>query len=181
MSAPPEPIPLAEQGAVVVAERGPEVLLIDRGRAPTEMTVLLLTMAALIFGGFGLVSIYYAFAYSMVWPSAAIGAALFVGGVAAFRAMIRGGGALRRMRMTPLSAYAPAAVFDRRHQTYRDGAGEIVAPLSQVQFERRSRLLTSSLVAVTPSSTRTLMRGNVFSGGVGMLDRVLAGAVHRRP
>ncbi|OBK79603.1 hypothetical protein A5650_00150 [Mycobacterium sp. 1164985.4] len=80
--------------------------------------------------------------------------------------------------MTPLSAYAPVAVFDRRHQIYRDGAGEIVAPLSQVRFERRSRLLTSALVVVTPSSTRILMRGNVFSGGVGMLDRVLAAAVH---
>ncbi|OBF97248.1 hypothetical protein A5790_00560 [Mycobacterium sp. 852002-51152_SCH6134967] len=81
--------------------------------------------------------------------------------------------------MTPLSAYPAAAVFDRRNQTYRDGTGEIVAPLSQVQFERRSRLLTSTLVAVTPSSTRVLMRGNVFSGGVGMLDRVLTDAVHR--
>lgn len=181
MSAPPEPVPLAEQGAVVVAERGFEVLLIDRGRAPTEMTVLLLTMAALIFGGFGIVSVYYAFAYSMVWPSAAIGAALVVVGAVAFRAMVRGGAALRRMRMTPLRAYAPVAVFDRRQRTYRDGAGEIVAPLSQVHFERRSRMLTSSLVAVTPASTRILMRGTVFSGGVGMLDRVLAAAVQRRP
>lgn len=178
MSAPPEPIPLAEQGAVVVAERGPEILVIDRGQAPTEMTVLLLTMASLTFGGFGIVSTYYAFAYSMVWPSAAIGAALFVVGVVAFRALLRGGAALRIMRMTPLSAYAPVAVFDRRHQIYRDGAGEIVAPLSQVRFERRSRLLTSALVVVTPSSTRILMRGNVFSGGVGMLDRVVAAAVH---
>lgn len=179
MSTPLEPIPLADQGAVVVAERGAEVLLIDRGRAPTEVTVLLLTMSALIFGGFGAVSIFYAFAYSMVWPSAAIGAGLLVIGIAAFRAMIRGGAALRHMRMTPLSAYPPVAVFDRRHQTYRDGAGEIVAPLNQVRFERRSRLLTSSLVAVTPSSTRTLMRGNVFSGGIGMLERVLTAAVHR--
>ncbi|KUI17795.1 hypothetical protein AU192_02765 [Mycobacterium lehmannii] len=179
MSAPLEPIPLADQGPVVVAERGFEVLLIDRGRAPTEMTVLLLTMSALIFGGFGVVSIFYAFAYSMVWPSAAIGVTLLVIGLVAFRAMIRGGAALRHMRMTPLSAYPAVAVFDRRNQTYRDGTGEIVAPLNQVQFERRSRLLTSTLVAVTPSSTRVLMRGNVFSGGVGMLDRVLADAVHR--
>lgn len=178
MSAPPEPIPLADQGAVVVAERGPEILVIDRGRAPTEMTVLLLTMASLIFGGFGVVSVYYAFAYSMVWPSAAIGAALFVVGVVAFRAMIRGGTALRSMRMTPLSAYRPVAVFDRRHQVYRDGAGEIVAPLSEVRFEQRSRLLASSLVVVTPSSTRILLRGNLFSGGVGAIDRVLTAAVH---
>ncbi|KUI19003.1 hypothetical protein AU193_07170 [Mycobacterium sp. GA-1285] len=40
--------------------RGFEVLLIDRERAPTEMTVLQVTMSALIFGGFGLVSIFYA-------------------------------------------------------------------------------------------------------------------------
>ncbi len=177
MSAPPEPIPLADQGAVVVAERGPEVLVIDRGRAPTAMTVLLLTIASLIFGGFGLVSIYYAFAYSMVWPSAAVGAALFAVGVVAFSALLRGGVALRSIRMTPLSAYRPAAVFDRRHQVYRDGAGEIVAPLGEVRFERRSRLLTSTLVVLTPSSTRILVRGNVFSGGVGAIDRVLTAAV----
>lgn len=164
---------------MVVAELGPEVLLIDRGRAPTEMTVLLLTMAALIFGGYGVVSIFYAFAYSMVWPSAAIGAVLLVIGVVAFRTMIRAGSALRRMRLTPLSVYRPVAVFDRRQQIYRDGTGEIVAPLNQVQFERRSRLLTSSLVAITPSSTRVLVRGNVFSGGVGTIDRVLADALHR--
>lgn len=162
---------------MVVAERGPEILVIDRGRVPTEMTVLLLTMASLIFGGFGIVSVYYAFAYSTVWPSAAIGAALFVVGVVAFRALLRGGAALRSMRMAPLSAYRPVAVFDRRHQVYRDGAGEIVAPLGEVRFERRSRLLTSTLVVVTPSSTQILLRGNVFGGGIGAIDRVLGAAV----
>lgn len=179
MTSPLEPIPLADHGATVVAERGPAVLLIDRGRAPTEMTVLLLTMATLIFGGFGMVSMFYAVAYSMLWPSMAIGAALLVIGLVAFRTMLRAGGALRRVRMTPLSAYHPVAVFDRERQVYLDGTGEVVAPLSQVRFERRSRLLTSSLVAVTPSATRLLLRGNVFSGGVGMLDRTLTTAVHR--
>ncbi|WP_156613707.1 hypothetical protein [Mycobacterium sp. 852002-51961_SCH5331710] len=53
-----------------------------------------------------------------------------------------------------------------------------MAPLDEVRFERRSRLLTSTLVVVTPSSTRIIMRGNVFSGGVGAIDRVLGAAVH---
>lgn len=178
MTSPLEPIPLTDHGAMVIAERGPAVLLIDRGRAPTEMTVLLLTMATLIFGGFGVVSTFYAVAYSMRWHSIAIGAALLVVGVVAFRTMIRAGGAHRRVRMTPLSAYRSVAVFDRQRQVYLDDTGEIVAPLSDVRFERRSRLLTSDLVAVTPSATRILMRGNLFSG-TGILDRALTAPVHR--
>ncbi|OBB44901.1 hypothetical protein A5752_02790 [Mycobacterium sp. 852002-51961_SCH5331710] len=82
-------------------------------------------------------------------------------------------GAVRRRR-SGVQGFAPR----RRYQVYRDGAGEIVAPLDEVRFERRSRLLTSTLVVVTPSSTRIIMRGNVFSGGVGAIDRVLGAAVH---
>ncbi|ODQ92078.1 hypothetical protein BHQ18_02570 [Mycolicibacterium flavescens] len=70
------------------------------------------------------------------------------------------------------------AVFDRHRGVYRDSAGEVVALLSDVVFERRSSLLTSRLVAVTPSATRILLRGNAFTGGIGTLDRVLTGVVH---
>lgn len=162
----------------MLAVRGDEVLLIDRGRVPSEVTVLLLTMTPLICGGFGVVSAISTAAGAMAGRSVVIGAALLAVGVLAFGAMIRASGALRRVRRTPLSVYAPVAVFDRHRGVYRDSAGEVVALLSDVVFERRSSLLTSRLVAVTPSATRILLRGNAFTGGIGTLDRVLTGVVH---
>jgi len=173
-----EPRVLAEQGAVVVAELGPQILVIDRGRAPTEMTVLTLTMATLICGGFGVVSLFYVLTGSFSLLSTIIGAALLAVGIAAFRAMLSAGEALRRVRLTPLSVRPRIAVFDRETQFYLDGAGEIVARLSEVRFEQRRELLTSSIVAVTPFGTRVLMSANVFRGGIGTLDRVLDNAVH---
>lgn len=178
MSAPSEPRILAEQGAAVIAEQGSNLLVIDRGKAPTEITVLVLTMATLIFGGFGVVSLFYELTGSMSPRSTIIGAVLLLVGIAAFRAMLGAGEALRRVRLTPLSACIPVAVFDREHRLYRDGTGQIVALLDEVRFERHTRLLTSSVVAVTPSGTRVLMSGNVFRGGVGILDTVLDNAVH---
>ena len=74
MSTPSEPMILAEQGPLVIAELVPQVLVIDRGRVPTEMTVLVLTMMTLIFGGFGVVSMFY-------------GSARLAVGIGAFRAM----------------------------------------------------------------------------------------------
>lgn len=178
MGASPEPRILAEQGAYVIAEQGPQVLLIHRGRAPTEMTVLVLTMATLICGGFGVVSLFYELTGAMSPRSLLIGAVLLIVGVAAFRSMLAAGEALRRVRMTPISAYTPIAVFDREHRLYRDGAGEIVARLDEVRVERHPGVLTSSVVAVTPYGTRVLMSANVF-GGLGLLDRALDDAIHR--
>lgn len=180
MSASSEPMILAEQGALVIAEQGRNVLVIDRGQAPTEVTVLVLTMAALIFGGFGVVSLFYELTGSPSLPSTVIGAALLLVGIAAFRTMLTAGEALRRVRLTPMSAYVPVAVFDRENRLYRDGGGEIVARLDEVRFERHTQRLTVSIVAVTPYGTRVLLSGNVFRGGIGTLDRVLDNAVHGR-
>ena len=178
MSTSSEPIVLAEQGACVIAEIGPQVLVIDRGNAPTEMTVLVLTMTTLICGGFGLVSLFSALTGSFSLLTTIIGAALLAVGIGAFRAMLSAGEALRRVRLTPLSVCPRLAVFDRETQFYLDNAGEIVARLSEVRFEAQTRLLTSSLIAVTPFGARVLMSGNVFRGGIGTLDSVLDNAVH---
>ncbi|PQP44186.1 hypothetical protein JN086_04720 [Mycolicibacterium austroafricanum] len=71
-------------------------------------------------------------------------------------------------------------MFDRAQRIYRDGAGEVVAPLDQVRFERRLQLTSSSpkLVAVSPCGDRVLKRGNPFGGGIGDLDQVLNAVVH---
>ena len=181
MNTPPEPMILAQQGTVVIAGLGPQVLVIDRGKAPTEMTVLVLTMMTLIFGGFGVVSMFYALTGALSLRSIVIGAVLLAVGIGAFRAMLAAGETLRRVRLTPLSACPRAAVFDRETQFYLDGAGEIVARLEEVRFERRRHLLGSSLVAVTPSDSRVLKHANLFGGGIGTLDSVLDYAVHAAP
>jgi hypothetical protein len=179
MSTPSEPVILAEDGALVIAESGPKVLVIDRGKAPTEITVLLLTMTTLIFGGFGLVSIFSGSAGSRTWQSAAIGAVLLAIGIGAFRAMVKANEALHRVHRTPLSGYVTLAVFDREYRSFRDSTGEYVATLDEVRIERRRHMLTSSLIVQTPSGPRVLKRSKPFRSGFGTLTTVLENAVHR--
>lgn len=178
MSAPQEPTLLAERGSLVIAESGPRVLILDRGKAPPETAVLVLTVLTLIFGGFGLVSIFSGSAGSRTWTSVAIGAVLLAIGVGSFRAMLSAREALHRVRLTPLSRYPQVAVFDRAQRYYQNDAGELVATLDEVRFERRREFLRSSLVVVTPSGTRVLKRFNVFGGSFDRLLALLDKAVH---
>ena len=174
-----EPVILAERGGLVVAERGPEVILVDRGDAPTEIVVFVLLVITLVFGGFGLVWLLPA-ALGGVSGGSWLGVALLAVGGAAAAAMYVSARTLRGRRRRPLTSFAPVAVFDRTARVYRDGTGAVVAPLDQVRFERRLQLTSSSpkLVAVTPWGTRVLKRGNPFGGGIGNLDEVLTRAVH---
>lgn len=175
-----EPLVIVETGRFVVAEDGPKVLVIDRGHVPSEVTVLLLTICSLVFGAYGVVSMFYAVAGGLAPRSVVVGGGFLVIGVTAFVLMNRAAAAIDRVRRTPLSAIRPVAVFDRRHGVYVDGAGELVAPLDQVRFERRMQMASSAakLVAVTPDGSRDLLRGSPFHGGVGGLDAVLTSVVH---
>ena len=181
MDAPPEPVIIAEQGGLVVAERGPEILVIDRGNGPSEITAFVL-LFTLVFGGFGVVSMIYAARGWMGPVSVAVGAVFLAVGVVAGVAMFVTARRIRRRRRRPLSSFTPVAVFDRAQRLYRDGAGEVLAPLDQVRFERGMQMTSSSakLVAVTPWGTHLLKRGNPFGGGIGTLDRVLSAVVHGR-
>lgn len=173
MTAPAQPRILADQGGVVIAENGPQIVVIDRGGGAREIAAFVVGVLALICAGFGVVALF-----TTDLP-AAVGAA-FVGVGLAFGTevvfLVR---SLRRRRSAPLNTFTPVAVFDRAHRVYRDGAGAPVAPLDQVRFERRMQATSSSamLVAVTPAGTRVLKRGNPFGGGVGNLDQVLTAAV----
>ena len=180
MSTPGEPIILAEHGGLVVAERGPEVILVDRGNGPTEIIVFLLVVVTLVFGGFGLVSLLPAAIGGVSGGSPWLGVTLLAVGGAAATVLYISAKALRRRRSRPLSSFTPLAVFDRADRVYRDGTGAVVAPLDQVRFEHRMQVTSSSakLVAVTPWGTRILKRGNPFGGSVGNLDEVLTRAVH---
>ncbi|MEC9326165.1 MAG: hypothetical protein VYB90_20220 [Actinomycetota bacterium] len=178
-----EPIILAEYGGLVIAERGPEVILVDRGSGPTEIVVFVLVVVTMVFGGFGAVSVWSAAAGGMSAGSAWLGVALLAVAAAAATAMYVSVNALRRRRGRPLTSFTPVAVFDRAARVYRDGTGAEVAPVDQVRFERRMHMTSSSpkLVAVTPNGTRVLKRGNPFGGGIGDLDAVLTRVVHGAP
>lgn len=180
VGAPIEPIVIAEHGTIVVAEVGPRILLIDRGRVPTEVHVLLLTMSALIFGGFGIVSLIYTGAGAMDVRSTVIGIGLLTIGAGSFVAMTRAVRALHDSRATPLATLRPSAVFDREAGVYLDGQGEAIAPLSEIRFSRTG-FGVSKLVVFTLAGERVLAAGNPVTGGVGNLDRVLTDAVATRP
>lgn len=175
MGAPVEPIVLAEQGGLVVAERGPDILIIDRGNGASDITAFVLLVCTLVFGGFGVVSVFYAATGAMAPGSVAVGVVLLVVGIASGIAMVLTTKATRGRRMRPLSSFAPVAVLDRAHRVYRNGAGELIAPLDHVRFERQIQLTSSSakLVAVTPSGDHLIKRGNPFGGGIGRVDAVL--------
>lgn len=165
MNAPLGPIVLAENGRFVVAELGPRTMLIDRGRTPSEITVLSLAMSTLIFGGFGAVSLFTAAGGESTLQSLLTGAALLGIGIASFMTMNRANRALHRARRTPLNTATPLAVFDRASSTYRDHNGEMIAPLSQVQC-RADGFGSARLVVITPDGPRVVAKGNPLTGGV---------------
>ena len=182
MAAPVEPVVITEHGGLVVAERGSEILVIDRGSGPAEITAFVLGVLTLVFVGFGVVAVASALLGADTTPVGIIGGAVLVAGIGFAAAMLFTIAAIRRRRRRPLQTFAPVAVFDRAHGVYRDATGSVVAPLHQVRFERRMQVASSSpkLVAVTPHGVQVLKRGNPFGGGVGTLDAALTDAVFGR-
>lgn len=173
VSAPSQPRILADRGGLVIAQSGPDILVIDRGGGGWQIATFVLAILTLVCGGFGVIALFTA------EVPLAVSAVLLIVGLAAGVGALGTAGAIRRRRRAPVSDFTPVAVFDRARRVYRDGAGRPVAPLDQVRFECRAQLTSSSamLVAVTPTGTRILKRGNPFGGSVGNLDRVLTATV----
>jgi hypothetical protein len=178
MTAPVEPRILAEVGGLVVSEQGPLVVVFDRGTGPWATVAFVLGVLALVFGGFGAVTLALAATgdAGVPWQLSAtflVVGILFAGG--AFAAF----GRIRRAKTKPLSDYRPVAIFDRAQRVFVDADGAVVAPLDQVRFSSRTQVTSSSpmLVVLTPSGARTLKRGNPFNGGLGNLEDVLSAAV----
>ncbi|MFN6542344.1 hypothetical protein [Mycolicibacterium nivoides] len=169
---------LADIGDLVVAEQGPHVIVVDRATGPLATVTFVLALLAVVFGGFGAVMPAIGRAQMPTWVSGLF----LIAGVAFAAATLAAVRRIRADRARPLQSYRPVAVFDRAHRVYRDDAGEVVAPLDQVRFERRMQLGSSSpkLVASTPNGDRILKRGNPFTGGIGNLDEVLTVVVHGR-
>ena len=175
-----EPRILREVGGLVVAEAGPLVLIVDRGNGPPAILAFVASVLALVFGGFGAVTLAAVAAGHDTDLPVGLSAGLLAGGLAAASLAVATVRRIRRTRRVPVSGFRPVAVFDRAARVYLDGDGRAVAPLDAVSFQRRMQIGSSSpkLVATTPTGTYVLLRGNPFTGGLGDLDTVLTTAVH---
>ncbi len=167
----------------MIAEDGARVLVVDRGNGPPAILAFVAGLVALVFGGFGAISL--ATVGTGHEPGAPVGlyVALLAVGVAAATVTVATVRRMKRTRSVPVTGYRPVAVFDRAARLYFDGDGRVVAPLDSVTFQRRMQWGSSSLklVAQTPSGVYVLLRGNPFTGGLGDLDAVLTSAVHSNP
>lgn len=173
-----EPRILAEVGGVAVAELGPLVVVVDRGTGPLATVAFVLGVLAVVFGGFGAVTLALTATAGTALPWWLSSIFLLVG-IAFAGAALGVVGRIRGARTRPLSGYRPVATFDRARRVYVDADGVVVATLDQVRFQSRAQLASSSrmLVAVTPDGARILKRGNPFSGGLGNVEAVLTAAV----
>jgi hypothetical protein len=160
MTAPTDLRIIAEVGGLAVAERGPLVLVFDRGTGRWATLAFVVGVLALVFG------------------VAAAGAAVVAVGAAVVAV-----GRIGTEKARPLGDYRPVAVFDRARRVFVDADGLVVAPLDQVRLHRQTQLASSSpaLVASTPTGARILKRGNPFNGGSGQLDVVLTGLLFDSP
>jgi len=165
-----EPRILADTGGLVVADDGRRILVIDRGTGTLAVAAFVLSVAALVVGGFGAVALFTI--------SAGLGAAFLAVGVVAAIAAIVAVRKFRQRRAQPLHACRSVAVIDRKLGLF-SYAGGAVLPMDQVRFQRRMQIGSSSpkLVALLPGGTRVLKRGNPFDGGIGNVDEVLTAAV----
>lgn len=167
---------IADTGDLVVAERGPLVIVVDRATGPLATTAFVVTVLAVVFGGFGAVML----AIGRSDVPAGVSAAFLAVGIALAAVAYTVVRRIRAGRRRALETFRPVAVFDRARGVFTDADGVVLAPLSQVRFDRRMQVGSSSpkLVAITPTGERLLKRGNPFNGGIGNLDAVLTAAVH---
>ena len=183
MSVPDQDRIVVDRGGVVVVARGPVILVIDRGTGPLATLGFVLGLLALVSGGFGTVSLIVAvIGEGAVGVPVSVAAIFLIVGIVLAVCALLVSHAIRARRERPLESYRPTAVFDRAGRVYLDGSGTVLAPLDQVRFLRRAQIGSSSpkLVAVTPTGSWVLKRGNPFDGGIGNLDQVLTAAVHGR-
>jgi hypothetical protein len=178
MTAPAEPRILADVGGLVVTEQGPLVVVFDRGTGPWATFAFVLGVLALVFGGFGAMTLALA-ATGRAGVPWWLSATFLVVGILFANAAFAVFGRIRRAKTRPPSDHRLVATFDRARRVFVDGDGTVVAPLDQVRFESRTQVTSSSpmLVVLTPSGARTLKRGNPFNGGLGNLEAVLIAAV----
>ncbi|MCB1288422.1 MAG: hypothetical protein KDB47_12135 [Mycobacterium sp.] len=171
---------LREVGGLVIAEDGPRVLVVDRGNGLPAIVAFVTGVVAMVFGGFGALTLSAAAAGRGAGLPVVLSVAMLAVGVTAAAVVVAMVRRIGRSRFVSITGYRPVAVFDRAARIYFDGDGRAVAPLGAVTFHRRLQVGSSSrkLVAHTPNGEYVLLRGNPFTGGLGDLPDVLTGAVH---
>jgi hypothetical protein len=172
MSAPTEPLVLADTGGLLVTDDGRRVLVIDRCTGALATFAFVLGVITLVVGGFGAVALFAGIPQVVAAIVVAVGL-LFA--ILTFVVVRK----IRQRRKQPLHQCRPVGVIDRKLGlfTYRGGA---LIQLDQVRFARQMQIGSSSpkLVAITPGGTLVLKRGNPFDGGIGNVDEVLTAALH---
>lgn len=168
MDSPSPPRILADTGGLVVTDDGRRVDVVDRGTGELSILAFVLGVLGLVAGGFGAVALVAGA------PSRVLGATLLLAGLAVAAMLALVVRQIKRRRVQPPGSCRSVAVLDRELGVLAVG-GVIVLPLNQVSFARRLQLGSSSpkLVAITPTGTYDLKRGNPFDGGIGRVDEVL--------
>src|ERR1700755_2222708 len=133
MTAPAEPRIVVEVGGLAVAENGPLVVLVDRGIGPLSTLAFVTGVLALVFGGFGLITLTLAISGSGVQPWW-LGATSLSMGVVFACAAVLAVGRIRAARTRSLGGYRPVAVFDRARRVLVDADGSVLAPLDRVRI-----------------------------------------------
>lgn len=171
---PVHPTIVAQAGGLVIAEDGARVIVVDRGTGPWATAAFVLAVLAVVFGGFGAVTLALGATSEAAVPPW-LGTTGLLIGLACAVAVLAVVRRIRAARSRPVGDLRPVVVLDRARRIMTDGDGAVLAPLEHVRFERRMRMTSSSpaLVAVTPRGTWILKRGNPFDGGLGDLDAVL--------
>jgi hypothetical protein len=83
--------------------------------------------------------------------------------------------AIKRRHDTPFEKLTVVARFALEEGTLQSADGVVLAPLSQVQLQRKMQLTSSApvLVARWPAGSVDLVRGNPFAGGIEEIERAL--------
>jgi len=181
MAVPNEERIVVDRGGVVVAERGPLIVVIDRATGMMATVGFVLGVIAVITGGFGMICLIVAIVGGgLVGLPIPYGVAFVAAGLLIAFCVVLVLRAIRERRDRPLQTYRPVAIFDRARRVFADADGHVLAPLEQVRFRKAMQIGSSSpkLVAYSPYGEWVLKRGNPFDGGIGNLDEVLTGAVH---
>lgn len=163
---------LADTGGLVVIDDGRRVNVIDRATGGLSILAFVLGIITLVVGGFGVVAL------ATGAPSRGLGALCLVVGLAAGAVLALVVRKIKHRRTQPLGSCRSVAVLDRKLGLFTVAGGELLA-LDQVRFERRMQIGSSSpkLVAMTPSGTKVLKRGNPFDGSIGNAHEVLNAVV----
>lgn len=169
MTASTQPQLLLDTGGLAVTREGDRVIVFDRRTGGLSVTMFVLALLAVILVVNGVI---------VALSATLVGLALVLVGLCAAAAAVMAWRTFRQRRALPLHSCRTVAVLDGKRGLF-SAAGGALQQLDRVKFERRFQLASSSpkLVAVAPSGTVTLKRGNPFDGGVGKADEVLNAAV----